>query len=215
MRASMRLIGVVESRGWAKALGFLLSRILRLQDDLVFVAEPRNLARPFKRAGLKMLVLTGDNVDWALPKTASAELFAGEAALYYEALQDGDLGFVVLGPGDRLLHSSFVHFAVRTKQLIGEGAQVPLVAYCRTAWAWRAQGLFSETLGHIMAVLSVRGFRRALVTCEAENQGAIHTLEHLGFRRICRLQTLVFMNGWCIQRRSEPGDRGRSRFFTL
>jgi hypothetical protein len=61
-------------------------------------------------------------------------------------------------------------------------------------------------------VLSVRRFRRALVTCEATNQSAIHTLEHLGFRRLCRLQTMILLNFWCFQRRAEPGGWHR-RFF--
>jgi GNAT superfamily N-acetyltransferase len=211
----MRLIGVVETRGWAKAARFLLSRLVRSQDDLVFAADPTLLARPFQQPGLSMQVLTSRNVDWALPAGVADDLFAGEAALYHEAIEGGDLGFVVLGPSDRLLHSSFVHFNVRTNRLIREPDQIPLVAYCRTAWAWRGRGLFSNTLGHIMAVLAVRGFRRVLVTCEAANESAIHTLEHLGFRRICRLQTVILLNSWCFQQRSGPGGWWPRRVFIL
>jgi hypothetical protein len=215
MRTGLRLMRVVESRGWANAARFLMSRIARLQDDLVFAADPAQLARPFKRAGLRMLVLTSGNVEWALPHPVFERMFQGEGALYREAVRRGDLGFVVLGPTDRLLHQSFVHFRVRTKQLIGESAEVPLIAYCRTAWAWRGLGLFSDTLGHIMAVLAVRGHRRALVSCEASNEAAIRCIEHLGFHRIRRLHSLILLNRWCWQRRSERGGRERHGFIRL
>jgi len=215
MRRSLRLWGVVETRGWAKAARFLGSRLARLQDDLVFAADPAQLARPFTRAGLRMLVLTNRNVEWALPQPVSECMFEGEGALYREAVRAGDLGFVILGPTDQLLHQSFVHFRVRTKQLIGESDAVPLIAYCRTAWAWRGLGLFSDTLGHIMAVLAVRGYRRALVSCAASNEVAIRSIEHLGFRRIRRLQSLILLNRWVWQRRSERSGEERQGFIRL
>jgi hypothetical protein len=189
--------------------------VARQQDDIVFAADPAQLARPFQHPGLRMLVLTSRNVEWALPRGVAEQLFQGEAAIYREAVRGGALGFVVIGPSDHLLHSSFVHFQVRTKRLIGESDLVPLVAYCRTALAWRAQGLFSETLGHIMAVLTVRGFRRALAQCEAGNQSAVHSLERLGFRRTRRLRTLILLNSWCWQQRIEPVGRSATRFFTV
>ena len=215
MRASLRLMGVVESRGWVKAAHFVSSRIARVQDDLVFAADPAQLARPFQRAGLRILVLTGRNVEWALPEHAFERLFRGEAAVYREAVREGDLGFVVLGPTDQLLHQSFVHFRVRTKRLIGEPDDVPLIACCRTAWAWRGRGLFSDTVGHIMAVLAVRGYRRALVSCESGNEGAIRTLEHLGFRRLYRLESHILLNRWCWQLRHEPGGWRRRRLIRV
>lgn len=215
MRASLRLRGVVETRGWLKAAGFVMSRLARVQDDLVFAADPVQLARPFSRGGLRMLVLTKRNFQWALPRPVCERMFRGEGALYREAVRQGDLGFVVLGPTDRLLHQSFVHFRIRTKRLIGESDTVPLIAYCRTAWAWRGHGLFSETLGHIMAVLAVRGYRRALVSCEASNEAAICSIEHLGFRRIRRLRSLILFNRWCWQHRSERSGEERHGFIAL
>jgi GNAT superfamily N-acetyltransferase len=215
MRRSLRLRGVVESRGWANAGRFLASRLARSQDDLVFAADPAQLARPFTRAGLRMLVLTNRNMEWALPQPVCERMFEGEGALYREAVRAGDLGFIVLGPTDQLLHQSFVHFRVRTKQLIGESDAVPLIAYCRTAWAWRGHGLFSDTLGHIMAVLAVRGYRRALVSCTAANEVAIRSIEHLGFRRIRRLQSFILLNRWVWQRRSERSGEQRQGFISL
>lgn len=215
MRASLRLRGVVETRGWANAGRFVASRLARLQDDLVFAADPAQLMRPFSRAGLRMMVLTRGNIEWALPAPLCERMFRGEAALYREAVREGDLGFVVLGPTNQLLHQSFVHFRVRTKQLIGESDAVPLIAYCRTAWAWRGLGLFSETLGHIMAVLAVRGYRRALVSCEASNQVAIRSIEQLGFRRVRRLRSLILLNRWCWQHRSERSGEERHGFIAL
>jgi hypothetical protein len=215
MRTSLRLLGVLETRGWANALRFLLSRFARVQDDLVFAAEPSELARPFRRGGLRMLVLTRGNVEWALPRPLGEHIFSGEGALYREAVRAGDMGFVVLGPSDQLLHQTFVHFRVRTKRLIGEADAVPLIAYCRTAWAWRGLGLFSDTLGHIMAVLAVRGYRRALVSCEASNEVAIRSIETLGFRRIRRLRSFILLNRWCWQRRSERSGEERTGFIAL
>ena len=215
MRTSLRLMGVVETRGWSNALRFVVSRLARVQDDLVFAADPRELAQPFARGGLRMLVLNRGNVEWSLPRRVRDRLFRGEGALYHEAVRKGDLGFVVLGPTDRLLHQSFVHFRVRTKQLIGEPDSVPLIAYCRTAWAWRGLGLFSDTLGHIMAVLAVRGYRRALVSCEASNEAAIRSIEHIGFRAIRRVRSLILFNRWCWQHRYEPGGEERHGFIAL
>jgi GNAT superfamily N-acetyltransferase len=215
MRASLRLSGVVESRGWTNALRFVATRLWRVQDDMLFVAEPAKLAMPFQQSGLRMLVLTSRNVDWALAPETHRQLFRGEAALYRDAVRQGDLGFVVLGPTDQILHQSFVHFQVRTKRLIGESDDVPLVAYCRTAPPWRGLGLFSDTLAHIMAVLSVRGHCRALVQVESLHAAAIQTLEHMGFRRLRRLQSVILLNRWCWQRSHEPGGRRRSRFFAL
>src|SRR5690348_16788853 len=101
MRASLRLLGVLETRGWANALRFLMSRVARVQDDLVFAADPTQLARPFQRGGLRMHVLTRGNVEWALPRPLRDQIFEGEGALYREAVREGDMGFVVLGPTEQ------------------------------------------------------------------------------------------------------------------
>ena len=215
MRMSLRLWGIVETRGWMKALRFLVSRLARIQDDVVFAADPAQLARPFRRGGLRISVLNRSNLEWALPRPVHDRIFRGEGALYRQAVREGDLGFVVLGPTDRLLHQSFVHFRVRTKRLIGESDAVPLIAYCRTAWAWRGLGLFTDTLGHIMAVLAVRGYRRALVSCEASNESAIRSIEHLGFKRIRRLRSFILLNRWCWQQRSERSGEQRHDFIAL
>jgi RimJ/RimL family protein N-acetyltransferase len=64
-------------------------------------------------------------------------------------------------------------------------------------------------------VLAVRGYRRALVSCTAANEVAIRSIEHLGFRRIRRLQSFILLNRWVWQRRSERSGEERQGFISL
>lgn len=207
LRATQRLGGLIESRGLAKTAWFVATRLVRWQDELLFAADPASQGARFADQELRLLELDAATVDHVLPAEVHHRLFAGEGCAYREGIRKGDLGFVLLGRDSSLLHHSFVQFAVRTKTLLGESRQVPLIAHCMTVAQARGRRLYPRVLRHVMQALAAAGHRRVAINCDSDNVASIRGIEHAGFTRIARLRSLIVVNRLCVQLRSPGGLR--------
>jgi hypothetical protein len=207
VKATERLIGLVESRGVAKAAWFVASRLLRYQDELLYAAEPAACGVPFVADAVTLVTVDAANIDRALPAPVHRQLFTGEGRSYHGGIGRGDLAFVLLDGSGALLHHSFVQFAVRTKRLLGEAEEVPLIAHCITVPAARGRQLYPRALRHVMHALASTGHRRVAINCDFDNHPSIHGIERAGFLRVARLRSLIVANRWCIQLRSPGGLR--------
>lgn len=207
MKATQRLSGLVESRGFAKTAWFVATRLLRYQDELHYAADPAACGAPFAEDGVTLVALDASNIDRTLPPALHRQLFEGEGRSYRDGICQGDLAFVLLDRAGSLLHHSFVQFEVRTKRLLGEPNCVPLIAHCMTVPSARGRKLYPRILRHIMEILARAGHSRVAIVCDTDNHASIHGIEHAGFRRAARLRSLILANRWCAQLRSPGGPR--------
>lgn len=179
--------------------------LLRFEDELLFAADPRREGAIFADPMLEML-----RADWPvvtrLPAAVQQRLFAGSGgAAHHDGLRRGDILYAVRDTSGRLLHHSFVQFAVRSKILLGEPEAVPLIGRCATDPSARGQRLYPRTLRHIMAELAAAGHHRVVIYCDRDNEASIRGIRHAGFAPVCRLRSVMLLDRWCVQHRSPPG----------
>jgi RimJ/RimL family protein N-acetyltransferase len=169
--------------------------LLRLEDELLFAADPRRAGEVFSDPALRLMQCDAARTAHLLPQAAQ------------EGVQRGDQLFAILDETGALLHHSVLHFSAPALALLGEAPSVPLIGRCATAPAARGKRLYPRTLRHIMAELAARRCARVAIYCDRDNAASIRGIRRAGFAEIAHLTTAVIGERWALQRRRPGGLR--------
>jgi RimJ/RimL family protein N-acetyltransferase len=186
--------------GQPSALAFTRPALLRYEDELLFVADPALHGEPFRDVSREVLRADLATLD-RLPETIRERLADGPEA---STRTPGDALYVILERDGTLLHQSFLRFATRSKRLLAEELATPLIGPCVTVRRARGQGLYPRMLRHIMSELATAGHRRVVIYCDEHNRASVRGIERAGFRRVCRMRSLILLDRFCLQLRLPP-----------
>ncbi len=202
--ALTRLRSLQAARGWLGLAGFLATRLMRTQSDVVFECRtkeaPRSATDEDFGEGRRLAVIDRDNLDDPERAHLLTQLLAGESAVYRAGLERGDMALAVTDEEGLVLHRSFIQFETRYKSILGEGREVPLIANCHTVPTARGERLYPKTLRHAVSLLASLGHDRAIITCDAENTPSIRGIEHAGFRQTRAITSVIMLFRLALQR---------------
>jgi GNAT superfamily N-acetyltransferase len=185
--------------GFAYVLGFLASRLIyrrvaRVVYEYDLADPPASVESPPEE---EVIVYDSHNIA-----SVPAELweFLGHEAVadYVANIPNGDLLFVVR-EGYEYSHSGFVLFTTPQARIIGEKDQVPIVANCYTAPAWRGKGIYRRALIFAMHHLRRLGCRRVVIETEIANVASQKGIEAAGFRLVRRMVGAILFHKLAIQ----------------
>jgi hypothetical protein len=210
-----RLRSVWRARGGRGFLHFLLTRLARLQSDMVFGRPLQDEAEPPSFGSERQIVvIERGNLEDPSLQDIVAQLLASESSVYRPGLEANDLAFAVIDQDRRLLHRTFVQFETRYKTMLGEAMSVPLLTHCHTIPSMRGERLYPKTLLHAGAFLRARGHERMVITCDEHNQASISGIRRGGFELECAIRSLVIFARFVIQQ-IKNGRTVRWRFVRL
>jgi hypothetical protein len=195
-----RLLSVWRTRGGPGFLRFLITRLARIQSDMMFERMLVDQTEPPSFGPDRQIILIDrDNLDDPSLQDVVSQLLTSESSIYRQGLKENDLAFAVVDRERQLLHRTFVQFETSYKTLLGEAMSVPLLTHCHTIPSMRGERLYPQTLLHVGALLRARGYDRMIITCDERNQASIRGIGHGGFELISSIRSLVILARFGIQ----------------
>ena len=202
--ALTRLRSLQAARGWRGLARFLVTRLVRLQSDVVFECKAADEGRSAMDVdfgpGRRLVVINQENLDEPERKPVLVQLLAGESAIYRSGLERDDMALAVIDAEGSVLHHSFIQFETRYKSILGEAAHAPLITNCHTVPGARGERLYPKTLRFALSLLADHGHVSAIITCDAGNTPSIRGIEHAGFQQTRAITSLVVFFRLAFQR---------------
>ncbi len=213
----MRLLNLAERvgrywrhRGTVATVRFLLSRIIRREDRVVFEANLDTAPKDISWSDDEQLkVIDRENVDVAVGADLFKFLGGNEAVENLKGVREGNELFVI-SDGTEYKHCGYILFRTRETRIIGEPKDPPLIACCYTAPAARGRGLYRKALLAELRHLWGRGYRRAVIETDLDNVPSRRGIEAAGFRLCREVRSWIVLNMLVYQKRIEPSGVSRS-----
>jgi GNAT superfamily N-acetyltransferase len=205
VRVVERIHGVHRSRGTAGLLRFLVTRIFRRSEDLLFELDldgSRSMPAP---AGLHPLVRIGrENAGGASVAAIERQVLAGENTEYAAGLLKDDLLFAHPDADGRVLTYAFVLFTTQYKRVLQEPCEVPMIGNCYTVPSARGRGLYGRMLAAVTADLAANGYRRVIISCQPDNVASMRGIERAGFKRVRHITSFIALSRLVLWRETRP-----------
>lgn len=213
----VRLKGIWIERGPNGFFRFLLGRLIRRTEDLVFEKPLAHLDDQPEETDLNDRFFTIDRYcfDGHTERKILAQILVGENELYAQGLRENDYLFVATDTNGDVLHYSFVQFKSRYKTIIGEDQLVPMFTNCWTAPQARGQRLYPSTLSKGAAILKKAGHDRVVITCSPENVASVKGIERAGFVRKKHVFNILLLSRLIFQTVKPEGQSSYRRFSYL
>jgi len=187
-----------------QTLRFLLSRVLRHQEYLVFdVSLDAHRPRPEWRDGERVQIIGPENIDSEVTPELRKFLGGEEAVENLAGVRRGDRLFVVKSERG-YLHGGYIFFETKQTRILGETGKPPLIGCCGIAQFAQGRGLYRRALNAELCYLKDRGYSRALIETSPKNIPSRKGIEAAGFRLCRQVSAWIMLNLLVFQKYVEP-----------
>lgn len=197
-----KLKQLLLSRGFVGLIRFILSRIVRSTHENIY---QKNYDAKQQKIEITPLEPTWNiqridrhNFLEESKRVLLNSLCRGEVTTYINAIKADSILFAVT-EGEKVIHTSFIQFKSRYKNLIQELNETPLIGNCWTDNQYRGNGLYPKTIYLAAESLFESGYERVLISCATDNIASIKGIEKANFDLVQELKSYIFLNKFAFQ----------------
>jgi len=181
---------------------FLITRVLRYRDDLIFMMDLRVLPENAGDATqARVRVIDRENMSTGSAQAVECQVLVGDNEAYRTGLRKHDVLFAYVDEHERVLSYAFALLDTPTTRILQLPDGVPLIGNCYTIPEARGRRLYPSLLICVCRELATRGHRQAAINCAADNVASIRGIERAGFRRVRHVETWVALSRVPVWRR--------------
>jgi RimJ/RimL family protein N-acetyltransferase len=197
-----RLRQLLSSRGFIGLLEFILSRLVRVTHENIYQKSSNEKQLNLKITELmpswRVHKIDKNNFEEQKNITLLESLYHGEIETYINGIKADSILFAITD-GKNVIHTSFVQFKSRYKEIIHELHETPLIGNCWTDNQYRGKGLYPKTIYLAAVSLFNSGYKRVLISCAVNNIASIKGIEKAKFNLVQDLKSYILLNKFALQ----------------
>lgn len=197
-----RLRLLLISHGFIGLIEFILSRLIRVTHESIYqrmndkmIKKPQSIGL---MSGWKLHIIDRTNFEEKNNIALLESLYHGEIETYINGIKADSILFAVTD-GKIVIHTSFVQFKTRYKNLIHEENETPLIGNCWTKSRYRGKGLYSRTITLAVDNLFKKNYQRVIISCASNNIASIKGIEKANFQLVQKLKSYILLNKFALQ----------------